>query len=332
MTRDLALGMGLPALACCIVISAAWAMTVGSADLGLTEVARAIWSRGDDRADMVVWSVRLPRVLAGVTVGALLAVAGAIMQAVTGNPMADPGLLGINAGASFAAVLTIAFFGITSAQTLVWAAFVGAAVAAGLVYALGSAGRSGATPIKLVLAGVVIATFLGAMTMSVLILSEQTFDAVRLWSAGSLRGRQLPEVGPIMPHAALALVVALLLREQFTIIGLGAGTAQGVGQNQALWRGLAAILVVALAGSAVAMAGPLGFVGLVVPHIVRLCVGGDYRWVLPYSALGGALLTLGADTLPRALLGLDVPVGVTMAIIGGPVLVWLARTRTGERS
>lgn len=302
-------------------------MTVGASAIDLRDVARVLWTAGDERARVVVLDVRLPRVLAAILVGAALAAAGAIMQAMTGNPMAEPGLLGVNAGASFVVVLAIAFLGVTAVGALIWAAVIGAAAAAALVYALGSAGRAGATPVKLVLSGVVVATFLGSLTMSVLVFDARTFDSVRFWTVGSLRGRALPDVLALSPYIAAALIGAMAVRGQFTLLSLGADMARGVGQNQALWRGISAALVVLLAGGAVAMAGPLGFVGLVAPHVARLTVGADYRWILPYSALGGATLTLAADTLPRALLGQDVPVGMTLAMIGAPVLIWLARRR-----
>lgn len=306
-----------------------WALTVGSADISLPRALQAVISPGDERADIVIRTVRLPRVIAAVTAGAALAVAGAIMQAVTGNPLAEPGLLGVNAGASFAVVLAISLAGQTSGTALMWMAFLGAGLAAVAVYALGAPGRSGATPLKLVLAGVVIATFLGAMTMAVLILDAQTMDVVRLWTAGSLRNRQMSQILPVLPWLLLSLLLALMLREQFTALSLGAETAQSLGQNPVRWRLIAGLFVISLAGSAVAIAGPLGFVGLVVPHIVRLSVGPDYRLILPLAAIGGAMLALLGDTLPRALLGVDVPLGITMALIGAPFFIWLARRPSG---
>ncbi|WBU53938.1 iron ABC transporter permease [Paracoccus sp. SCSIO 75233] len=312
-----------------LVVLALWALTVGSSDISLHRAMQALLSPADERADIVIRTVRLPRVIAAISAGAALAVAGAIMQAVTGNPLAEPGLLGVNAGASFAVVLAISLIGISGGGQLMWAAFLGAALAAVAVYTLGAAGRSGATPLKLVLAGVVVATFLGALTMSVLILDAQTMDVVRLWTAGSLRNRQMSQILPVLPWLMAALIAALLLREQFTALSLGAETSQALGQNPAMWRILSAVLVVGLAGGSVAIAGPLGFVGLVVPHIVRLSVGPDYRLILPFAALGGAGLALIGDTLPRAALGVDVPLGITMALIGAPFFIWLARRRSG---
>lgn len=315
-------------LAAALAVLAIWAVTVGSSDISLPRALQALAAPGDERADIVIRSVRLPRVIAALAAGAALAVAGAIMQAMTGNPLAEPGLLGINAGAGFAVVLAISLAGVTAGGTLVWAAFAGAALAAVAVYLLGSAGRGGATPLKLVLAGVVVSTFLGAVGMAVLVLDAQTLDVVRMWSAGSLKNREMAQVLPVLPWLAASLIAAMVLREQFTALSLGAETARGLGQNPLLWRLISGLLVVGLAGSAVAVAGPLGFVGLVVPHIARLMLGPDYRLILPFAALGGAGLALLADTLPRALLATDIPLGITMALIGAPFFIWLANSRS----
>lgn len=321
---------GLAALCLILPLLALWSLTVGASDVGVADILSALTGPRGDRSDIILHEVRLPRMLAAVAIGAALAVAGTIMQAVTGNPMADPGLLGVNAGAAFAVVLAIALGGVSAAGTLVWVAFAGAGAAAAVVYALGAAGRSGATPVKLILAGVVVGSFLTALTSSILIVDAQTFDVVRLWTAGSLKGRNLADVLRVLPYLAAAVTIALILRDQFNSMALGSEVASALGQSQALWRGIAALLVVGLAGSSVALAGPVGFVGLVVPHIVRLATGGDHRSLLPLSALVGAALTLLADTLPRALWGRDMPVGITLALVGAPVFIWLARRSRGE--
>lgn len=315
-------------LSCGLLILTVWAMGVGASEISMSRVAYALWNPSGERADIVVLQVRLPRVLAGVTAGAALAVAGAIMQAMTGNPLAEPGLLGVNAGAAFAVVCALSFLDITGMSYLIWAGFAGAAGAAALVYALGA----GPNPVRLVLAGVVVTSFLGAVTMAILILDVQALDTVRFWTAGSLKGRQLEDVASVLPYLLGSLVLALLFAGQFTAMSLGNTVARGLGQNVALWRGLAALVVVGLAGSAVAMAGPLGFVGLVVPHIVRMRTGAEYRRILPYCLIGGAVLTLASDTLPRALWGRDVPAGITLAFLGAPFFIWLARSHGALRS
>lgn len=311
-----------------------WAMGVGSARIPMGTVTQVLADPSDEtREAFIIWTVRLPRVLAAITIGAALAVAGAIMQAATNNPLADPGLLGVNAGAAFVVVITIVILGpAVGIGTLAWAAFLGAGVAAVLVYALGAMGRSGPTPIKLVLAGVVIGTFLAVLTMSILVVDGKTLDAVRLWTAGSLRGRALKDVVLVMPYIAFGLGLAMMFRDQFTSLSLGTDVAQGLGQNPARWRMISAGIVVLLAGGAVAIAGPVGFVGLVVPHMARLMIGADYRSILPLAMLGGAVLTLTADTLPRAVWGNDVPVGISLALVGAPFFIWLARRRLGSGS
>ncbi len=312
---------------------ALWALTVGAAALTPADLLAALQSpEGQDRASVVLWQVRMPRLLGALAAGAGLAVAGAIMQALTGNPLADPGLLGVNAGAAFAVVLAVTLTGGMAGHAMVWTAFLGAAAAAVLVYVLGSIGRSGATPIKLVLAGAILSGFLLSLTTAMLMVDLQTLEEVRFWTQGSLKNRKITNLTPVLPYLGAGLVAAMLVRSQFTSLSLGAEIAAGLGQNQPLWRVVSAVVVVALAGSAVSMAGPVCFVGLVVPHIVRLSVGADYRWILPFCVTGGAGLMLLADTLPRALWTRDIPVGVTLALLGAPFFIWLARRRTGRSS
>ncbi|MEP2640111.1 iron ABC transporter permease [Roseobacter sp.] len=310
-------------------VLAVWSMGVGAAALPMGDVlAVLINPDAESRTSIIVWTVRLPRVLAAISVGAALAVAGAIMQALTGNPLAEPGLLGVNAGAAFVVViLTVVLGQSVSSTMLIWGAFAGAACAACAVYGLGAAGQSGATPIKLVLAGVVIGTFLGVITATMLIVDAQTLDAVRHWTAGSLRGRSLSDVLTVLPYLCAGLIAAYVLRAQFTSLSLGRDVAQSLGQNPALWRMISGLIVVVLAGSAVAVAGPVGFVGLVVPHMTRMTCGPDYRRIIPVALLGGAVLTLLADSIPRAVWSNDVPVGISLALIGAPFFVWLARGR-----
>lgn len=317
------------ALAVSVVFLAVWALGVGAAKIPLADVWTILAQpQLDNREALVIWDVRLPRVLSAVLVGSALSVAGAIMQALTGNPLAEPGILGVNAGAAFAVVALLVIVGPGLGGTAqIWGAFAGATMATIAVYVLGAMGRAGASPVKLVLAGVVVSTLLGVLTASVLILDSQTLDAVRLWTAGSLRGRELNQVLSVAPYVCIGLVLSLLLREQFTVLSLGSDVAHSMGQNPVKWRSIAAVLVVVLAGGAVALAGPIGFVGLVVPHMARLTVGADYRRVFPVALVAGGFLTLLADSLPRALWGNDVPVGISLALIGAPFFIYLARNR-----
>lgn len=330
VNADGARAFSLAALCLTVAAASVWSITLGASHIPVSDVLSAIFAFDGSREHLVVTMLRLPRALAGLLAGSALAVAGAIMQAVTNNPLASPGLLGINAGAAFAVVMATSLLGIGSSG-IVWFAFGGAAAAAITVYGLGSAGRGGATPLKLVLAGAVLTTFLSSLTTAILIFDATTLDIVRLWTAGSLSGRTMAEVTGVAPHILSGLLAGLIFRRHVMTLSLGAEIARSVGQNPILWRGLAVVIVILLAGGAVALAGPIGFVGLVVPHIARLIVGVDYRWVIPFSGAGGALLVVVADTMGRTVLGSQsFPVGVTMAILGAPFFIWLARRHRGR--
>lgn len=318
---DVCLGLLIALPVACL-----WAMVLGSASLEPADVLAALLHADGSREALIVGTVRLPRILAAAGAGAALAVSGCLMQAITANPLASPGLLGVNAGAAFAVVAAIVLFQPASANAYAWFAFLGGAAAGATVYGLGSVGTGGATPLKLTLAGVIISAFLGSVTTAILILDQATLDTVRFWTVGSLAGRQMDLVRPLIPYIGVGLVISILVGGHVTTLSLGSDLARAVGQNIVLWRLAAGGLVVILAGSAVAMAGPIGFVGLVVPHMARFVVGPDYRLVIPVSALGGALLVVCADGIFRhALPGSDFPVGITMAAIGAPVFIYLAR-------
>lgn len=315
-------------LALLLAASVAWAMTIGASQIGLAGVVSALLDQDGSPQKVVVTTVRLPRVVAGVLAGSALAVAGALMQAATNNPLASPGLLGVNSGAAFAIVLSSLLTSSANSQTYILFAFFGAGVAALLVYAIGSFGVQGVTPLKLALAGAILSTFLASLTSAVLIFDKATLDNVRVWSLGSLANKQLSAITTAGPYLCAGLVSAQVLSRQITTMSLGPDVARSVGQNLVLWRVLCGLMVVLLAGSAVAMCGPIGFVGLVIPHIARLLVGSDYRRIIPVSALAGALLLVLGDSLMRFFLpARDIPVGVTMAFVGAPFFIYLARSR-----
>ncbi|MFE3839006.1 FecCD family ABC transporter permease [Pseudogemmobacter sonorensis] len=323
MRAVLALLLGLLALAL-------WALGTGSAGIGPHEILIALIHGGDSREVLLITTVRLPRMLAALAVGAALGGSGAILQMLTRNPLADPGLLGINAGAALAVVLLVTLVPGAGRSAMVPVAFLGAGLAALAVHALGAAGRSGATPLRLTLAGVVIASFLAALTAVLLIFDAATLDAVRQWTVGSLSGQGMVDLAAPLPWLAFAVAAALILQSRLAVIGLGPEVAAGLGANVALWWGIGIALAALLAASAVALAGPVGFVGLIVPQAVRLVAGARFARLLPLSMLAGAAAVLLADTLPRATLGRDIPVGVALALIGGPVFLWLARSRIGR--
>lgn len=304
------------------------AVALGTVAMSFSTIAAAIFQFDGSRDHLLVSTIRLPRVLAALLAGSAFAVSGAIMQAVTNNPLASPGLLGINAGAAFAVVSVMTLFGAGIGDIYVWFAFLGAGLAAIVVYALGSFGAVGRSPLGLVLAGTIVATFLTSLTTAILVFDQSTLDAVRFWTAGSVTGRTMAQATTVAPYIIAGLVAALFLGRHLTTLSLGADRARALGQNPAIWRGAAVAIVILLAGGAVALAGPIGFVGLIVPHMVRMCIGVDYRWVVPFSAIGGALLVVVADTAGRFVVGSQsFPVGVTIALVGAPFFLYLARTR-----
>lgn len=323
----LPLGLGVAVVILLIVLVAS--ILLGAADINAETVYKAILDyNATDIDQVIIRTVRLPRVVAGVIIGMGLAVAGAIMQGLTSNPLASPDILGIEAGASFAVVLGVFFLGAPPLMVYGLLSMGGAAAAAVLVYALGSAGRGGATPVKLTLAGVIFAMFISAFTTGILVLDRNTFDQIRFWTVGSLAGRDWELVLAMGPIVLIGLIGSLLLSRQITTISMGQDIAKGLGQNTVVIKGISALMVIMLAGGSVAIAGPIGFVGLIIPHVVRAICGVDYRWIIPYAAIAGAILVTVADSAGRYLLRpLEVPVGVMLAFVGAPFFIYLARWR-----
>ncbi len=329
LSRRALLLPGVLLCAALLIACAVWSMTLGAAEISPNTVYEALSSFDSTRFDhLIIQTVRLPRVLSGIVVGAALAVAGAIMQGVTRNPLADSGILGINSGAAFAVVLGVYLLGTPSLSLYALFGFVGAAVAAGMVYVLASAGQGGASPLKLTLAGVILTAFIGSFTTAILIFDQKTLEQIRFWTAGSLAGRDMNLLSQTAPYILFGLMAALLLSRQITTLSLGEDVAKGLGQRTGWIRLLAAGLVVVLAGGGVALAGPIGFVGLIVPHVVRFIAGVDYRWIIPYAALVGAMLVTVADVGARVIIRpQELPVGVVMAFVGAPFFIALARWR-----
>ncbi len=319
---SLGLVVALGVLLAVVIVSVLY----GAADIGAATVWVALFSYGGSTEHLIIRTLRVPRALVAVLVGGSLAVAGAVMQGVTRNPMADPGLLGIEAGAALAVVAAVHFQGISSLAVYTWFALAGAALAAVVVYALGSAGRGGITPLKLTVSGAALTALLSSLTTGILLLDRRTLDEVCFWLAGSVAGRDLGLMLQALPLICVGLLGALLLGRKVTTLSLGEDVARGLGQRTAWVRAAAALVVVLLAGGAVALAGPVGFVGLVIPHAVRFFVGVNYRWILPYSALAGAIFLVLADVAGRLILRpQELPVGVMTALVGGPFFVYLVR-------
>ena len=284
----------------------------------------ALWdSTGPDHA---IASARIPRTAIGLAVGAALGLAGAGLQGMTRNPLADSGILGINAGASFAMVLALSVFGVSALSGYVWFAFAGAAVAMVLVHAIAALGRDGATPAKLAIAGAAVTAALASWTSGVLLTSQQTFEAFRFWQVGTIGGRDFDVLLTVLPFLLLGGAIALTSARRLNALALGDDLARGLGRRTTLDRLVLGVAVVLLAGGATALAGPIAFVGLVVPHGVRALVGADYHRVLPLSAGFAAVLTVAADTVGRVVLPpTEVQVGIMTAVVGVPVFLWLIR-------
>ena len=301
-------------------------ITWGAADIAFNEIYQSFTAFDGSTNHLIIRTVRLPRSLIAAFVGASLAVAGAIMQGLTRNPLASPGILGVNAGAAFAVVVGTFIAGSSSLTVYAWYAFAGAAISAVSVYFLGSLGRGGLTPFNLTIAGAALTAFISSITSGILILSQRTLEEIRFWLAGSVAGRDLNLLLQVLPYICVGLILAIALSKQITILSLGEDTARSLGQSTGLIKILAAVSIILLAGSSVAIAGPIGFVGLIIPHIVRFIVSVDYRWILPYSAILGAIIMLLADLCGRSIIQpSELPVGLVMPLIGAPFFIYLIR-------
>ena len=322
----LALMVGLAACLAVLFVCLLASVRFGAARIGTWDVIGAFTDYGGSEDDLIIRTLRVPRALVAALVGAALAVAGAIIQGLTRNPLADPWILGIEAGAAFAVVCSVFLLGASSLTTYALFAFLGGAIAAVVVYSLGTLG--GMSPMKLVVAGAALATLLSSLKTAVLILNQQTLEEIRFWLAGSVAGRDLSLLLQVLPYVGVGLLLAFALGRQITALTLGDDVATGLGLRTLWLKVLCVVAVVLLAGSAVAIAGPVGFVGLVIPHVARFLVGVDYRWVLPYSALLGAMLLVSADIAARLVLRpQELPVGIMTALVGAPFFIYLARKR-----
>ncbi len=314
-----------------LFISGGLSLMSGARFISLPTVIDALIGRHPFELDSIlVTSGRLSRTIIAVLAGASLAVAGALMQAMTGNPIASPGLFGINAGAMFAIVVSLTLLPGTGMSAFIWLAMTGAIAAGGVVFFLGSGSRGKNQPMRLVLAGAAVTALFVSFTQALLVINQDGLDSILFWLAGSVADRTLETVRPLLPFPLLSLAGCWLLAGHINILAAGEDIARGLGQNTARVRLLMALAVAALAGSAVAMAGSIAFIGLIVPHIARRLLGLDHRWLLPGSALLGSSFLLLADTLARVIiLPEELPVGVMTAFVGAPVFIVMIRRRRG---
>lgn len=303
-------------------------ISVGSKDIPLADVVGALLHGPGPGDAYVIWDLRIPRTVVGVVVGVGLGVAGALIQALTRNPLADPGILGVNAGAAFFVAIGIAVFGITSVSGYVWFAFLGAMVVTVGVYAIGSSGRGGADPLRLTLAGVALGAVLSGVVTAMILVDPEAFDLMRNWSAGSIVNRGWGVLLPVLPFLIIGVVCAMVVAGSLNAIALGDDVAKSLGAGVIRTRILVVLSVTLLAGGATAIAGPIGFVGLMVPHAARWIVGPDQRWILAYTLLLGPALILTADVIGRLVIRPgEIPVGIVTAFVGAPVLIILVRRR-----
>jgi len=320
--------LGLVAALVLLVTAVAASVAVGSREIPLDVVWQALFggTAAPTTDAVVVLDSRLPRTCIAIVAGLALAVAGALTQAVTRNPLADPGILGVTSGSAFAVAIAVGVLGVTSVQGYLWFAFGGALVATVVVYVIGSIGREGSSPVRLTLTGVALGAVLSGIVSAMLLADPEGFAAMRAWESGSLEGRGWAGFVPVLPFIAVGCVLAFVISRSLNAIALGDDLAASLGARVRLTRTLAIVAVSLLAGGATAIAGPIAFVGLMIPHVARWMVGPDQRWIVAYSIVLGPILLLVADVIGRVVLRPgELPAGIVTACIGGPVLIALVR-------
>ncbi|MEE1929818.1 iron ABC transporter permease [Streptomyces sp. TRM 70351] len=300
-------------------------LAFGSRTVGWSDVWAGLGG-ADGTLEQAAVTKRIPRTLLAVAIGAALGLAGGVMQGVTRNPLGDPGILGVNMGASLAVVTAVAYFGLSSPTGYIWVAMTGAALAAVFVHTVGTLGRGGATPLKLALAGAATSAAFASLVTAVVLPRNDIAGGFRLWQIGGVGGASFERIGQVLPFFAAGFAICLLSARALNSLALGDELAAGLGERVAVARGVAALGAVVLCGAATAVAGPIGFVGLVVPHTCRLLVGVDHRWLLPFTALLGAALLTAADVLGRVVARpAEVDVGIITALLGAPFFIWIVR-------
>ncbi len=308
-----------------VALVACASLLFGARSVAWSDILAALGGSTDTIGQAAV-AKRVPRTVLALVVGAALALSGTVMQGVTRNPLADPGILGVNMGASLAVVAGIAWFGLWTQGSKIWVAIVGAAISAVLVYAIGSLGRGGATPLKLALAGAATSAAFASFLVAIALPRADIASTVRSWQIGGVGGASWESIVQVLPFLAVGGLICLLSGRSLNSLALGDELAAGLGERVVRARAFASLGAVLLAGAATAICGPIGFVGLVVPHLCRLLVGVDYRWLLPLGALVGAGLLTASDVVGRLVARPgEIDVGIITALIGAPFFIWIVR-------
>jgi iron complex transport system permease protein len=326
-TRSIRL-IGLLAAIVVLVVVTIASIMVGAKDLTVGAVLAALFDPDGSTNALIIWELRVPRTVVGLVVGPALGLAGALIQAFTRNPLADPGILGVNAGAGFFVTIAIGVFGLTGPGAYVWFALLGAAVVTVLVYLIGSTGRGVGSPVQMTLAGVALSAVLGGIASGISLKNPQAFDSMRFWGAGSIGGRSLDVVAVIGPLILIGVVMAILVAKPLNALAMGDDVGRSLGASVMSTRIVVIVAVTLLAGGATALAGPIGFIGLMVPHIVRWFVGPDQRWIMIYTLVVSPILLLVSDIVARVILPAgELRVGLVTALVGAPILILLARRK-----
>jgi iron complex transport system permease protein len=319
-------GVGL--LACVGVLALVCLLSIALGTRNISPVA--VWDAfvhfSDTDEQSIVRDLRVPRTVLGILAGVAFGLSGAVIQAVTRNPLADPQILGINSGAALFVVFAVGVLGLTRLSEYLWFGFAGVAVALTLVYLLGSAGRAGATPIRLTLAGVALGAVMDGLSSGIRLVKPRAFDYLRFWDVGTLAGRPMEVATTILPFVVAGALLALVVARELNAVALGDDLAKTLGAGVRRTRVLALVSVMLLSGAATAAVGPIGFVGLMIPHVVRWVVGPDQRWIFGYTLVCGPILLLLADIVGRLVVRPgELRVGIVTAFVGAPVLIWWIR-------
>lgn len=320
--------LGLAALLALLLAAVLASIAIGARPMDFGEIFHALFRATGTDTDLVVRTLRIPRTALAVAVGVALGIAGALIQGHTRNPLADAGLLGLNAGAALLVVLSIYLLGFSTPGQYLWFAFAGSLAASVVVFGISSLGGNRAGPLSLALAGAAVAMFLSSMTQTVIMLDQTSLDGYRFWVVGSVAGRGTDVLWQVLPFLVAGVVIALASTPSLNVLSLGDDVARGLGTNVTRARVIGIVAITLLTGAATAACGPIAFVGLVVPHVARFVTGPDYRWLLPYAGLLGAVMILLADVIGRVVLRPgELQVGIVLAVFGAPFFIALVRRR-----